>query len=152
MIAHLCFSRLIGKEHHLSISRKSDFIRGLNSNSILCLWHGCNQAAVPKLHIAFHPYLTAVPEVDMPISRYAELHTFDLLTFLLLVQTSQKEVLDYIKQSCKDFQAFADQCATYIDLYGPLVLNMAKQYLKPELCTQLGFCKAAEMPRAVSAA
>lgn len=76
----------------------------------------------------------------------------NFLSALLLVQESQKEVLDYIKQSCKDFQAFADQCATYIDLYGPLVLNMAKQYLKPELCTQLGFCKAADRAEAVSAA
>jgi hypothetical protein len=53
---------------------------------------------------------------------------------------SQKQILEYVKQSCQDFQAFADQCATYIELYGPLVLNMAKGYLTPALCEQLGFC------------
>lgn len=56
------------------------------------------------------------------------------------LQESQKQILEYVKQSCQDFQAFADQCATYIELYGPLVLNMAKGYLTPALCEQLGFC------------
>lgn len=59
------------------------------------------------------------------------------------VQDTQREILDYVKQSCKDFQSFEEQCENYIDLYGPTILAMAKQYLKPELCAQLGFCKAA---------
>lgn len=66
------------------------------------------------------------------------------------MQATQKEILDYIKQNCESFQAFADQCATYIDLYGPLVLNMAKQYLKPELCSQLGFCSSQSSRASVS--
>lgn len=57
-----------------------------------------------------------------------------------ILQGTQKEILDYVKQSCKDFEAFEEQCESYVDLYGPTVLNVAKQYLKPELCTQLGFC------------
>jgi len=56
------------------------------------------------------------------------------------VQKSQKQILEYVKQSCQDFQAFADQCSAYIDLYGPLILNMAKRYLNPALCQELGFC------------
>jgi hypothetical protein len=60
--------------------------------------------------------------------------------FDLPLQKSQKQILEYVKQSCQDFQAFAEQCSTYIDLYGPLVLNMARGYLTPALCTELGFC------------
>lgn len=59
------------------------------------------------------------------------------------VQDTQKQLLEYIKQNCQNFEAFADQCAAYIDLYGPLVINMAKSYLKPTLCSQLGFCPKA---------
>ena len=61
---------------------------------------------------------------------------------ILLAQETQKEILEYVKQSCADFQSFKDQCEGYIDLYGPMIIQMAKQYLKPELCTQLGFCPA----------
>lgn len=55
-------------------------------------------------------------------------------------QKTQKHILDYVKQQCDDFSAFKEQCVSYVELYGPLALNMARQYLSPDLCTQLGFC------------
>ena len=33
-----------------------------------------------------------------------------------------------------------DQCLNYVELYGPLVVNMIVQYLKPELCIDVGYC------------
>ena len=59
-------------------------------------------------------------------------------------QDTQKQILEYVKESCADFQSFQDQCEAYVELYGPMVLNMARQYLKPELCTQLGFCPTSD--------
>jgi saposin len=57
--------------------------------------------------------------------------------------TTQRQILDYAKQGCEVFQDFKQQCETYVDVYGPLVLNMALQYLQPmPLCTRMGYCQA----------
>ncbi len=56
------------------------------------------------------------------------------------LQDTQKEILDLAKESCAAFQAYKDQCVTYVELYGPLLFNMFVQYLRPELCTTIGYC------------
>eukprot|EP00887_Chlorella_sp_A99_P007294 scaffold2.g7294.t1 len=44
-------------------------------------------------------------------------------------------------------QDFKAQCIQYVELYAPLVLNMAITYLQPEpLCARLGYCPAPPPP------
>ena len=59
---------------------------------------------------------------------------------LLLLQATQKQILEYAKQMCSSLTTFHDQCLAYVELYGPLVFNMLVQYLTPELCITLSYC------------
>ena len=59
------------------------------------------------------------------------------------MQKTQKEVLDYAKEACDVYPDFHDQCLTYVEIYGPQVMNAAVAYMTPELCIQLGICFAA---------
>ena len=65
-----------------------------------------------------------------------------LLTAMLVAsQDTQKQILEYAKEACSGLGPnFKDQCLNYVELYGPLVVNMIVQYLKPELCIDAGYC------------
>lgn len=61
--------------------------------------------------------------------------------FVLSLQDTQKQILEYAKEACQAFGPnFKDQCLNYVELYGPLVVNMIVQYLKPQLCIDAGYC------------
>ncbi|KAK9812736.1 hypothetical protein WJX72_002865 [[Myrmecia] bisecta] len=47
---------------------------------------------------------------------------------------TQKEIIEYAKEACAVLKQMEDQCDVYVETYGPLVLNMAMQYLQPNLC------------------
>ncbi|CAL5223567.1 g6102 [Coccomyxa viridis] len=54
---------------------------------------------------------------------------------------TQKQILEYAKEACSSLGPnLKDQCLNYVELYGPLVVNMIVQYLKPELCIDAGYC------------
>ncbi|BDA48770.1 probable prosaposin [Coccomyxa sp. Obi] len=54
---------------------------------------------------------------------------------------TQKQILEYAKEACEAIGPnFKDQCLNYVELYGPLVVNMIVQYLKPQLCIDAGYC------------
>ena len=56
-------------------------------------------------------------------------------------QDTQKQILEYAKEACSSLGPnIKDQCLNYVELYGPLVVNMIVQYLKPELCIDVGYC------------
>lgn len=60
---------------------------------------------------------------------------------LLANPQTQEEILEYAREGCGLFTDFKQQCLQYVNLYGPLVLNMGLTYLQPEtLCAQLGYC------------
>ena len=65
-----------------------------------------------------------------------------LLTAIVMAsQDTQKQILEYAKEACSGLGPnFKDQCLNYVELYGPLVVNMIVQYLKPELCIDAGYC------------
>ena len=65
-----------------------------------------------------------------------------LLTVMSVAsQDTQKQILEYAKEACSGLGPnFKDQCLNYVELYGPLVVNMIVQYLKPELCIDAGYC------------
>jgi saposin len=64
-----------------------------------------------------------------------------LLGSWVVLQDTQKQILEYAKEACQTFGPdFKDQCLNYVELYGPLVVNMVVQYLKPELCIEAGYC------------
>ncbi|GAB4819732.1 hypothetical protein N2152v2_006778 [Parachlorella kessleri] len=66
---------------------------------------------------------------------------------------TQREILAYAKQGCEVFQDYKQQCETYVELYGPLILSMALQYLQPQqLCTRMGYCKPLPPPGTTAAA
>lgn len=50
-------------------------------------------------------------------------------------QDTQKQILEYAKEACTTLGPnFQDQCLNYVELYGPLVINMIVQVpLKPFL-------------------
>lgn len=48
--------------------------------------------------------------------------------------------MDYAKQACDVYPDFHDQCLTYVEMYGPLLINAAVAYMTPQLCEQWGFC------------
>ena len=57
------------------------------------------------------------------------------------LQDTQKQILEYAKEACSSLGPnLKDQCLNYVELYGPLVVNMIVQYLKPELCIDAGYC------------
>ena len=57
------------------------------------------------------------------------------------VQETQKEILEYAHDACHVFPGFEDQCETYVNMYGPLVMGIIQQYLQPDaMCSRLGFC------------
>ncbi len=57
------------------------------------------------------------------------------------LQDTQKRILEYAKEACSSLGPnLKDQCLNYVELYGPLVVNMIVQYLKPELCIDAGYC------------
>ena len=53
-----------------------------------------------------------------------------------------------MREVCSALQGFEDQCVSYVELYGPLLLNVVAQYLKPELCNRMGYCPAPGLPHA----
>ena len=56
------------------------------------------------------------------------------------MQSTQKQVLDYAKEACDTYPDFHDQCVTYVEMYGPLLLNAAVAYMNPEVCSRIGVC------------
>lgn len=63
------------------------------------------------------------------------------ISMFLCVQDTQKQILEYAKEACQAIGPdFKDQCLNYVELYGPLVVNMVVQYLKPQLCIDAGYC------------
>lgn len=56
------------------------------------------------------------------------------------MQATQKEALEYAEEVCDAYPDFHDQCLTYVQMYGPLLLNAAVAYMNPSLCSTLGVC------------
>jgi hypothetical protein len=66
---------------------------------------------------------------------------------MYLSQDTQKQILEYAKEACSTLGPnLKDQCLNYVELYGPLVVNMIVQYLKPELCIDAGYCPKVRFP------
>jgi saposin len=48
----------------------------------------------------------------------------------MCAQDTQKQILQYAKEACQTLGPnFQDQCLNYVELYGPLVINMVVQVL-----------------------
>jgi len=63
---------------------------------------------------------------------------------LLQNPDNQKQMKEYVKQGCKAFESFKDDCKEFVEDYFPMAVGIVLSYLQPELlCAQLGYCKAA---------
>merc|ERR1712210_349768 len=51
------------------------------------------------------------------------------------------EVMDYAEQACDLLPAYADQCKAAIEMYGPQMIKMVEDNLKPNvICASVGLC------------
>ncbi len=55
-------------------------------------------------------------------------------------QDTQKQILEYAKEACTALGPnLHDQCLNYVELYGPLVVNMIVQvWLSPAVSSRVG--------------
>ncbi|XP_033111182.1 uncharacterized protein LOC117112217 [Anneissia japonica] len=62
---------------------------------------------------------------------------------VLMNSTNQDIIIKALKSVCADLGSFADQCSSYVDQYGSLVINLVVSALDADtICNDIGFCSA----------
>lgn len=57
---------------------------------------------------------------------------------------TQQQIEAFLEGLCSSFGTAKDECTALLEEYLPMLLDIAAEYLDPvQLCTQLGYCKAA---------
>lgn len=83
------------------------------------------------------PVLTHVLGTLLDLRRSQALKAGVSVWLCLGMQDTQKQILEYAKEACTALGPnLHDQCLNYVELYGPLVVNMIVQVKSQPLCSE----------------